>query len=156
MILVLWFGGRAWYFAPNASAGEPAATFTVTLANGNPFSLEGLRGKTVLLDFWGSWCGPCRAEVPQLQQLYRERGDELAIVSIAIERDSSRWLNALARDGRSWPYQIMDETSSLKFLNGELADLYGINSVPSNVVVNGAGEVVAVNIDLNDLSTYLP
>ena len=155
LLLALWFGGRAWYFSPNVSAEEAAPTFSAVRIDGQSFDLEALRGKYVLLDFWGSWCGPCRQEVPQLKALYQQHGERLTIVSIAIEQDSSRWQRALARDGRNWPYQVMDETSSLKFLNGKLADLYGINAVPANVLVDEKGDVVGYNLPLSEVAAAL-
>jgi len=155
LILGLWFGGRAWYFSPVATAEEEAPEFAATDAQGHRFYLSDLRGRPVLLDFWGSWCGPCREKLPDLQRLARDHSKELTIVSIAIERDSSAWVRARSRDARQWGRQVMDGTTSLKFLNGELADLYGINEVPSNVLVDAAGTVIGVNVDLATLPAAL-
>ena len=152
LILALYFGGRAWYFSPASEAGELAADFSATRLDGATFKLSDLRGKNVLLDFWGSWCGPCRAELPDLQELSRNHANDLIIISVAIESDSAAWRRALARDARRWEYQVMDRTTSLKFLDGEIADLYGINSVPSNVLIDKEGKVIAVNVPLETIS----
>lgn len=129
--------------------------FSATRLDGAPFSLADLRGEVVLLDFWGSWCGPCRQKLPDLQRLAGKHTDKLTVVSIAIEQDSLAWRKALARDARNWEYQVMDATTSLKFLNGEIADLYGINQVPSNVLIGHDGRVIGVNVDLATLPEIL-
>lgn len=155
LLLVAWFGGRYWYFTPSVGAEEMAAEFTAMRADGQTFSLSDLRGGYVLLDFWGSWCGPCRRESPALVALHRDYGDRLTIVSIAIERDSSSWQRARAQDARLWPYQVMDNTESLKFLGGEITDLYGVNQVPTNFLIGPAGEVIDVNADVSAISRLL-
>lgn len=153
-LLAAWFGGRYWYFTPSVSEAEIAADFTAVRADGQTFSLSDLRGGYVLLDFWGSWCGPCRRESPDLVKLNNEFGDRLTIVSIAIEKDSSSWQRARTQDARFWPHQVMDQTGSLKFLGGEVAGLYGVNKVPTNFLVGPEGEVVEVDVSLNKIAAY--
>lgn len=160
IILALYFGGRAWYFSPNAAADERAPDFTAIQADGRSVHLQELQGAPVLLDFWGSWCGPCRRETPELHQLFQDHGDELTILSVAIERDSAAWQRALAsrtpriRKKMEWRH-VMEVSSSLKFLNGPIADLYGINSVPSNILIGADGVVLGVNLPLREIPEYL-
>lgn len=142
---------RLWYFQPNFSAGEPAADFSGKLLDGSSFQLSQLEGQYVLLDFWGSWCGPCRAKSPELRALNQEAGDKLQIVSVGVERNAEHWKKAMQQDGRDWPYQIMDETNSLKFLNGPISDLYGVNQVPTHFLINPAGEVIGVDLAWNEI-----
>lgn len=151
-LLVAYFGGRAWYFTPSVSSEEVAKNFTAVRADGQSFSLEELHGGYVLLDFWGSWCGPCRRESPDLVRLQQQLADKLTIVSIAIERDSSAWQRARAQDARSWEYQVMDQTNSLKFLGGKVASLYGVNQVPTNFLIDPAGKVLGVNVPLAEVN----
>lgn len=151
LILAAYFGGRAWYFSPNVSSEEAAKNFTAIRADGQSFTLNDLQGGYVLLDFWGSWCGPCRQESPALVRLNKLTENKLTIVSVAIERDSSAWARAREKDNRSWPYQVMDKTSSLKFLGGEVATLYGVNQVPTNFLIDPAGIVVGVNLPLQEV-----
>lgn len=153
-LLALWFGGRYWYFTPSVSTAELAEDFTAVRADGTSFSLSDLRGGYVLLDFWGSWCGPCRRESPELVALHRDYGKELTIVSIAIEQDSIAWQRARTQDARLWTYQVMDQTASLKFLGGEVASLYGVNRVPTNILIDGDGYVVKVDVPLRDVMEY--
>ena len=150
-LLAAWFGGKAWYFTPSVSAEETARDFTAVRADGTTFSLADLRGGPVLLDFWGSWCGPCRRESPELKRVQQVAGDRLTIVSIAIERDSLAWQRALTKDGRDWPYQVMDKTTSLKFLSGEVSSLYGVKQVPTNFFVDPDGRVLGVNVPLHEV-----
>ena len=121
LVLVAYFGGRAWYFSPSVGSDELAKDFTAVRADGTSFALSELQGGYVLLDFWGSWCGPCRRESPALVALEKNTRNKLTIVSVAIERDSSAWQRARTQDARNWPYQVMDYTKSFKFLGGNIA-----------------------------------
>lgn len=152
LLLAVWFGGRAWYLAPAVGSEESAPDFTAVRADGQPFALHELRGGYVLLDFWGSWCGPCRQESPELVQLHQQLGDRLTIVSIAIERDSSAWIRARTQDARTWEYQVMDQTESFKFLGGNVAGRYGIKQVPTNIFIDPDGRIIEVNVKLRDVS----
>jgi thiol-disulfide isomerase/thioredoxin len=155
VILALWFGGRAWYFSPNVSTEETAADFTAMRADGQAFSLQDLRGGYVLLDFWGSWCGPCRRESPELVQLNAATKGRLTIVSIAIERDSAAWQRARTQDNRHWPYQVMDKTDSFKFLDGNVASIYGVKKVPTNFLIGPQGVVLGVGVPLAEIAPLL-
>lgn len=152
LLLALWFGGRAWYFSPAFGEEDLAADFAAVRADGESFQLSELKGQYVLLDFWGSWCGPCRLESPALVALNTATQDKLTIVSIAIERDSSAWLRAITQDARDWPHQVMDKTGSLKFLGGEVASLYGVNQVPTNFFIDPNGKIIGVDLPLSEIN----
>ncbi|MEM9525221.1 MAG: TlpA disulfide reductase family protein [Bacteroidota bacterium] len=151
LLLIAYFGGQAWYFTPSVGSEDLAENFTAVRADGQVFSLEELKGQYVLLDFWGSWCAPCRRESPDLAHLHQSLGDKLTIVSIAIERDSSAWQRARTQDARNWEYQVMDQTSSLKFLGGTVASRYGVNQVPTNFLIDPDGKVMEVNVPLVEI-----
>lgn len=122
--------------------GQPAPIFTQNDPDGNPVSLESFRGKYVLIDFWASWCQPCRLENPYLVKVYEEfqpRGFE--ILGVSLDRDRNAWLKAIADDRLTWKH-----VSDLKFWNNEVARLYSINSIPSNFLVNPDGIIVARNL----------
>jgi len=154
-LMAAYFGGRAWYFTPNVGEAETAKDFTARRADGESFKLTDLRGDYVLIDFWGSWCGPCRRESPELVSLNQRTKDQLTIVSIAIERDSTAWQRARTRDARNWPFQVMETTNSLKFLGGKVAEFYGVNQVPTNFLIGPDGVVVGVDVPLSDIPSFI-
>lgn len=156
LLLAAWFGGRAWYFAPAVAEKESAPNFSAVRADGQSFQLSDLAGGYVLLEFWGSWCGPCRRESPLLVGLHQQIGDRLTIVSVAIERDSSAWIRARTQDAKWWEYQVMDKTDSFKFLGGQVATQYGVKQVPTNFLIDPQGQILAINVAPEKVATYLP
>ncbi|HKK78162.1 MAG TPA: TlpA disulfide reductase family protein, partial [Phaeodactylibacter sp.] len=103
--LVALFVGRYFYMKPGMVNGEQAPGFEAQLLNGEDFRLSELKGQYVLIDFWGSWCPPCRKENPELVDLYHkykqtnfEQAQGFTIVSIGVEENRERWLNAIQRD----------------------------------------------------------
>lgn len=141
LLIGLFFAARAWYFTPSVGGESAAIDFTAQRLDGTHFQLSDLRGRYVLLDFWASWCAPCRRESPALAALARDFPGRLAIVSVAIEKDSLAWRRALAQDHREWPHQVMDETTSFKFLSGKISSLYGVNRVPTLFFIGPGGQV---------------
>lgn len=156
-----WLVGRHFYFQPKFINGERAPDFSGVTLSGEPMQLSQLRGSYVLVDFWGSWCGPCRAEKPAIARLYEqyhsasfEDAQGLKIVSIAMERDSSSWLNAVRRDGLQWPHHLM-EISNLRFFDAPIANLYHITQLPTKYLLNGEGIIISVNPDAEALEKLL-
>jgi len=158
-LIILLFGvfiSRYFYFLPRYNGGEPAPEFKAVMPNGQLFQLSELRGKYVLLHFWGSWCGPCRRENPALVELYqRFGGEKFAIVSIAIERDGSRWAPARLQDGLNWPWQFMEITPSLRFFDAPIANLFGVKKLPTCFLLSPAGEITASDPSIADLEALL-
>ncbi|MCI5082154.1 MAG: TlpA family protein disulfide reductase [Saprospiraceae bacterium] len=156
------FLGRYFYFQPKFINGEKAPGFEATLINGNPMSLSDLQGNWVLIDFWGSWCPPCRAENPALAALYRDfngksfkSAENFEIVSVGIERDEKRWKQAIQRDQLQWPYHVMDTTTSFKFFDGNISSQYGITQVPTKYLLNANGLIVKVDPKPEELKELL-
>lgn len=144
--------GRYWYMKPRFIQGEKAPAFTASLRDGASFSLSDLNGHFVLLDFWGSWCAPCRAENPEWVALNRQyeqaafrEAKGFVIVSIGIEKDEARWRNAIEKDGLYWPYQVLDKAESLRFFDSPLARIYGVKQLPSSFLLNPEGVIIATN-----------
>lgn len=122
--------------------GHSAPTFTVKTVEGDSLSLSELQGKFVLLEFWGTWCGPCIPEIPHLKKLYRERGnDSLSIVGIALDKNEKVVKDFVDKEGMNWP-QVWEEMN----FKGELAEAYNIDGVPASYLINPEGKIVAKNL----------
>ena len=142
--------------------GELTPDFTATTITGEQLQLSSLRGNYVLLDFWGSWCGPCRQENPGLVQLYDkyqntsfQQAESFVVVSIGIEENESRWRRAIERDGLHWPHHILDTATSLRFFDSELAQQFGVKQVPTKYLLNEKGLIIAVNPSVKELDRLL-
>ena len=145
--------GKYFYTQPQFINGQKALDFSTTTIDNTPFKLADLRGSYVLLDFWGSWCGPCRMENPAWVALYTrfagkklKKADAFHLVSIGIEQNEAHWKRAILNDGLNWPYHILDLSSSMKFFNSPLAKLYKIRALPSNYLINPQGVIIGVNL----------
>nr|WP_121272116.1 TlpA disulfide reductase family protein [Pedobacter schmidteae] len=131
--------------AKNADAGGPAPDFTKPDVNGKPVSLSQFRGKYVLLDFWGSWCGPCRAANPHLKELYAKYASKgFEILGIASEKVSGQaqaekvWKEAIEKDGLTWTNVLNNEMS----MKVDLVQLYNIEGYPTQILLDKEGKVI--------------
>ncbi|WP_235884589.1 TlpA disulfide reductase family protein [Pedobacter hiemivivus] len=132
--------------AKQISIGK-AIDFTQTDDKGNEFKLSSLRGKYVLVDFWASWCVPCRAENPHLLKAYNQlKTKGFEIVGISLDETKAAWLNAVKHDGMPWI-----QVSDLKGFNTEIAVKYGISAIPQNFLINPEGIIVAKNLRGEDV-----
>lgn len=160
--LVALFVGRYFYMKPGMINGEQAPGIRAPLLNGGDFQLSDLEGQYVLIDFWGSWCPPCRQENPALVKLYNkykaanfEQAQGFTIVSIGIEDKRERWVNAIQQDSLNWPYHVYDEASSLRFFDSEIAQRYGVKQVPTKYLLNPEGRIIAVNPSVEEVEQRL-
>ena len=137
--------------AKKTSVGEQAMDFTQTTIVGKPFTLSSLKGKYVLVDFWASWCVPCRKENPFVVKAYNKFKDEnFEIVGVSLDEKKKNWEYAVEKDGLPWIH-----VSDLKGWKNEVAKTYGITAVPQNFLIDKDGVIIAKNLKGEDLTTRL-
>lgn len=135
-----------------SAIGAVAPDFTVTDSQGNPVALSGLRGRTVLLDFWASWCGPCRKEMAYLKKLYADlKGQEVVFVSISLDDRRAAWEKAAVEEQIPW-YSWWDERG---FNDSQVRPLFGFNQIPFCVVLDREGRIVGKNLRRDELRRAL-
>jgi peroxiredoxin len=124
--------------------GATAPAFSSPDTLGNPVHLKDYKGKYVLLDFWASWCGPCREENPIVVAAYQRFKDKnFDILSVSLDQADQKaaWLKAIAHDGLTWKH-----VSDLKYWNNAVAELYMIRSIPQNFLIDPRGKIIAKDL----------
>lgn len=128
--------------ASTISVGSIAPEINLPQPDGKPFSSSSLRGKYVLLDFWASWCKPCREENPNVVKLYeRYHKKGFDILGISLDESKERWTEAIEKDGLPWHH-----VSDLKGLNSAAIQLYDVQAIPMTVMLDREGRIVALNL----------
>lgn len=131
--------------------GAQAPEIILPMPNDKEFSLTSLKGKVVLIDFWASWCAPCRKELPNVKrcyQKYKSKGFE--VLGVSLDKDRSAWIEAISKEGLTWL-----QVSDLKFWNCEAAQTYAVQSIPFTVLVDKEGKIIATDLRGDDLDKKL-
>jgi len=135
----------------NVTVGEPAPEISLPTPDGDALSLSDLRGKVVLIDFWASWCKPCRAENPNVVGVYNQYKDQgFEILGVSLDRSKDAWVQAIQQDNLTWKH-----VSDLQFWNSEAAQTYGVSSIPYTVLVDREGNVIAERLRGGGLESKL-
>lgn len=128
--------------ATKVEVGSKAPDFAAKNPEGKTISLKESLGKVTVIDFWASWCGPCRAENPNVVALYKEfHAKGLNIIGVSLDKDGVKWKEAIAKDGLVW-----SQISNLKFWDEPIAKQYNVESIPATFILDASGTVVAKDL----------
>ena len=157
-IIALFFLGYSSLSGQKLAVGDKAPEIVQNSITGETLSLSSLKGKVVLIDFWASWCAPCRKENPNLTQAFEKykstefkNGDGFTIFSVSLDLKQSSWEKAVKDDELTWLYHVSD----LKGWRNAAAKLYSVRSVPASYLIDGNGIIVGINLRGDALETKL-
>jgi len=158
VIISLLFSNIIFSQEPGIEIGDKAIELSYNNPNGEEMNLSDIKNKLVLIDFWASWCGPCRRENPNLVDAYKKYhktkfkdGKGFEIYSLSLDKSETAWVKAIGQDQLFWEYHVSD----LGGWQSEGSQKYNIRSIPSNVLINGKGIIIAKNLKGQALHRFL-
>lgn len=126
----------------STAIGMPAVDFALNDSTGNPIAISSFKGKILLIDFWASWCGPCRRENPNVVRIYNDYKDKgFEIIGVSFDESKSKWIDAIHQDQLTWPH-----ISDLKGWQSYAARLYSIQAIPATILLDREGIIIAKNL----------
>ncbi len=126
----------------SSGIGQQAPDIVLPSPEGKEIALSSLRGKIVLIDFWASWCGPCRKEMPNVVKAYAKyKNKGFEILGVSLDQDRTRWVEAIAKDGMTWP-----QVSDLRYWESAAAKQYNVQSIPYTVLLDKDGKILDKNL----------
>ena len=135
-----------------SETGKPFPELTLTDTIGNKISIADLKGKVVLIDFWSSWCKPCREQIPELKSLYKKyKNQGFEIIGISLDEDKSKWLNAMAKDKQTW-------NNYCEFINwrsNKIATRFAIGAIPANFLIDKNGILLGQDLSVDKIRSEL-
>jgi peroxiredoxin len=131
--------------------GQPAVDFTMNDSLGKPVALSSFKGKYLLVDFWASWCGPCRGENPNVVKAYQGYNSKgFDILGVSFDKDREKWIQATKDDNLTW-----NHVSDLQGWGNTAGKVYGVNSIPANVLLDKDQKIIGKNLRGDDLQNKL-
>ncbi len=156
--LAIFYLAKYFYLKPNVKVAQDSPPIVTPLADGKNFDLKSLTGSYVLVDFWGSWCGPCRKESPALKKFYSDwnqvkfkDGSGLELLSIGIESNRASWEEAVKEDTMTWPLHILE----LNQFNSPIVKAFGVREIPTKILIDPQQHIIAVNQSFVEMSELL-
>lgn len=135
----------------SVQTGAIAPDFTINTIEGKNIKLSDFKGKYVLLDFWASWCGPCREENPNVVQAYKNYKDRnFTILSVSLDKDPKQWKQAIQTDGLTWTH-----AGELQDFDGPSVKLFQVEAIPASFLIDPSGKIIAKNLRAADLQSFL-
>lgn len=138
--------------------GQKAPELAFNNPEGKEIKLSSLKGKVVLIDFWASWCGPCRKENPEVVKVYNQfkdktfkNGKGFTVYGVSLDKNADAWKKAIEKDNLVWETHVSD----LKGWSAEGAQIYGVSAIPTNYLIDGEGTIIAKNLRGSDLEKAL-
>jgi len=126
----------------STNVGQFAPEISLPSPEGKEIALSSLKGKLVLIDFWASWCGPCRKEMPNVVKIYSKfKNKGFEIYGVSLDQDKEKWMEAITKDGINWP-----QVSDLKYWDNVAARIYNVQGIPYTVLIDKDGKIIAKNL----------